>query len=156
MVRGGEGMATKTDTSRQLSVKQEQAIELLVEGKTVTEVAEEVGVTRQTVSEWKNHDPVFVAEFNRRRSEMWEGGRERLRSLLDRAVEVLEKDLDGPDPKLRQIAAVHILKAVGVYGKENFRPYGPVTPEEVEAERRRMAENAILFGGLLGGLRLPS
>lgn len=149
-------MATKTDTSRQLSVKQEQAIELLVAGKTVTEVAEEVGVTRQTVSEWKNHDPVFVAEFNRRRSEMWEGGRERLRSLLDRAVEVLEKDLNGPDPKLRQLAAVHILKAVGVYGKENFSPCGPVTPEGVEAEWRERENMDRLFGGLLGGLKLPS
>lgn len=146
-------MATKTDTRRQLSVKQERAIDLLAVGKTVTEVADEVGVTRQTVSEWRNQEPQFVAALNQRRSEMWEGGRERLRSLLDRAVMVLEEDLKGEDRRLRQTAAVHVLRAVRLYGTQNFVPSGPVTPEGVEDEWRRIEENALIFGNLFDRLK---
>ncbi|MDD5453443.1 MAG: phBC6A51 family helix-turn-helix protein [Candidatus Bipolaricaulis sp.] len=145
-------MATKTDISRQRSVKQENAVDLLVTGKTDTEVAEAVGVTRQTVNEWKNHDPVFVAALNERREELWRSGREHLRSLVVQAVKTLENDLNGPDPKLRQLAAVHVLKAVGMYGKQNFSPCGAVTPEGVEGEWKRLQDSARLFEGLLGCL----
>ena len=52
---------TANDKNRQLNQKQLNAIELLLQGGTDSEVAEAVGVSRQTVNEWKNHDPNFVA-----------------------------------------------------------------------------------------------
>jgi len=128
-------MPTKGDGNRHLSGKKEKALELLLAGKTVTQVAKEIRVSRQTLSEWKNHDPLFIAELNRRRAELWDAVRERLRGLLSQAVDVLEEDLTSvEDRRLRQQAAVHILKALGIYGKENFHPLGPTTPEGVEKE----------------------
>jgi lipopolysaccharide biosynthesis regulator YciM len=63
--------ATKPDKIRQLSIEHANAIEHLLQGQSDRVVSEAVGVSRQTVSEWKNHDPLFIAELNRQRSEMW-------------------------------------------------------------------------------------
>src|SRR5215468_9438272 len=54
-----------------LTPQQETAVDLLVSGKTVTDTATAVEVTRQTVSEWLNHHPGFQAALNRRRQELW-------------------------------------------------------------------------------------
>jgi transposase len=62
---------TKPDKIRQLSQEQMNAIEHLILGKSDRAVAETVGVTRQTICEWRNHDPLFIAELNRQRSELW-------------------------------------------------------------------------------------
>lgn len=62
---GRSGEVAKPDKSRQLSVQQLNAVELLILGKSDREVAEQVGVTRQTVSGWRLHDPFFQAELNR-------------------------------------------------------------------------------------------
>jgi hypothetical protein len=120
---------------------------MMLAGKTDGEVAAAVGVSRQTVWEWRHRHPAFIAEVNRRRKEVWEAASERLRGLLTRAVEVLAEDLEGEDRRLRQQAAVHLLRAVGLYG-ENHRPTGPTTAEAFEesaafAEARRAFDRGI-------------
>ena len=122
---------TGTDKNRQLNHKQFNAIELLIQGKTDGDVADSIGVTRQTVNEWKNHDFHFIAEINLRRQMIWESQEERIRGLLEGAVDALESDLQSDDPKDRRAAAIHILRCVGLYG-ENLKPYGETTPESVE------------------------
>lgn len=123
----------KADKSRQLTIEQENAIDLLLQGKSDREVAEAVGVSRQTVTEWRNRNALFAAELNRRRQEVWGGQTERLRQLVAQAVSVLEEDLQQKqDLRLRQAAAVHILRAVGLYGV-NLAPRGATDPEGVEA-----------------------
>jgi len=123
----------KIGKSRQLTIEQENAIDLLLQGKSDREVAEAVGVSRQTVTEWRNRNALFVAELNRRRQEVWGGQTERLRQLVAQAVSVLEEDLQqNQDRRLRQAAAVHILRAVGLYGV-NLAPKGATDPEDVEA-----------------------
>ena len=123
----------KIGKSRQLTVEQENAIDLLLQGKSDREDAEAVGVSRQTVTEWRNRNALFVAELNRRRQEVWGGQTERLRQLVAQAVSVLEEDLQQKqDLRLRQAAAVHILRAVGLYGV-NLAPKGATDPEDVEA-----------------------
>jgi hypothetical protein len=72
---------TKSDKTRQLSIEQANALEHLLQGQSDRAVAEGVGVARQTIWEWRNHDPLFIAELNRQRSEMWQEARERLKSL---------------------------------------------------------------------------
>ncbi|WP_188881584.1 helix-turn-helix domain-containing protein [Alicyclobacillus cellulosilyticus] len=127
---------TKAVKTRQLSIEQENAIDLLLMGKSDREVAEAVGVTRQTVWEWRNRNPDFIAALNARRQELWGAQVERLRQLVAKAVDVLEEDLhQNADAKLRQAAAVHILRAVGLYGTD-LRPTGHTDPEEIEAERK--------------------
>jgi len=92
--------ATKPDKTRQLSLEQLNAIEHLLQGKSDRAVAEAAGVARQTVWEWRNHDPLFIAELNRQRSELWWDARERLKSLANRALDVVELQIDSSDPKV--------------------------------------------------------
>ena len=77
-VRGGRMRQTNLDKSRQprrwkpLTQAQENALLLLIQGKSDGEVAADPGVqvTRQTVWEWRHHDPRFAAELERLRAEV--------------------------------------------------------------------------------------
>lgn len=128
---------TKPDKIRQLSQEQQNAIEHLLQGKSDRAVAEAVGVSRQTVSEWKNHGPLFIAELNRQRSEMWREARERLKSLANRALDVVEQQLDSGDPKASLAAAKYILQGTRLLGDTELPRTGPTTPEAVILERLR-------------------
>jgi hypothetical protein len=125
-----------------LTPQQETAVDLLASGKTVTDVAKAIEVTRQTVSEWFNHHPGFQAALNSRRQELWVGMTNRLRGLLPKALEVLTCELEGEHPLP---AAVHVLKACGLYG--NVSPLGPTEVEDAEiAQRQRV------YGRMLASL----
>jgi hypothetical protein len=117
-----------------LTPQQETAVDLLASGKTVTDTAATVEVTRQTVSEWLNHHPGFQAALNSRRQELWVGMTDALRGLLPKALEVLQSELEGETPLP---AAVHVLKACGLYGGVPV-PQGPTEIEDaVIAEKAR-------------------
>jgi len=119
-----------------LTPQQETAVDLLASGKTVTDTAAAVEVTRQTVSEWLHHHPGFQAALNSRRQELWVGMTDALRGLLPKALEVLKCELEGETPLP---AAVHVLKACGLYGM--LPPRGPTEVEDaVLAEQQRQGE----------------
>ena len=128
---------TNPDTSDwALTPQQETAVDLLASGKTVTDTATAIDVTRQTVSEWLNHHPGFQAALNGRRQELWIGMTDSLRGLLPKAMEVLTQELEGEHPLL---AAVHVLKACGLYGM--LPPRGPTEVEDaVLAEQERQSQ----------------
>jgi len=63
-------MTKSNQSPKNLRPRQQQAIDLLALGRTDAEVAEQVGVTRITVAEWRLYDPVFVAALNRKREEV--------------------------------------------------------------------------------------
>jgi hypothetical protein len=121
-----------------LSGRQRRAIELLIQGKTDHETATAVGVTRKTVNNWRNHNPDFQAALKQRRQEQWSLTTEHLRSLSGRAAEVLEKDLKDSDCRVRTAAAVHILRAVGLYGA-NLDPSQPTAAEVSRRESEHVA-----------------
>jgi hypothetical protein len=128
-------MTTKTDT---LTPQQAAAADLLAFGATVTDAAETVKVSRQTVSEWLHHNAAFQAALHTRQRELWQGNAERLRSLVPKALETLEAAVS--DEKQSMAAAVHILKAAGLYGLSE--PSGSIHVDAIEsAERsRQMAQ----------------
>src|SRR5437773_1400257 len=121
-------MPTNPDISghlaRALTVAQLNAIDLLVAGATDGEAASAAGVTRQTVNLWRNHDPVFIAELNRQRRDVWGGAVDKLRALLPEALKALEVALtEGRDWK----AAVQVIQMAGLDRQEkgipNLGPY---------------------------------
>jgi len=112
-----------------LTPEQLNAIDMLILGKTDREVAEIVGVRRETVTKW-HKNPFFSAELSIRREELWVDAKLRLKSLVHDAVNVLTNGLSSKDEKVAITAAVHILKTVGLYG-EVKQGFGPDTPEEV-------------------------
>jgi hypothetical protein len=98
---------------RNLTPQQLTAVDLLVSGKTVTETAAAIKVSRPTVSAWLHHNPQFAEEMSRRRDQVWSSHAQRLHGLVPKAMDVLEylvtnqKDVS---------VAVHILKGAGIYG----------------------------------------
>jgi len=121
----------KTYEPAELSIEQLNAIELLIQGKTDAEVGEAVGVSRQTVNGWRNKLPEFVAELNTRRRDLWQSAEDDLRGLVAAAVNVLKDDIKSDDLALRQKAAVHILRAVGIYG-QSLEPVGKTDARDVQ------------------------
>lgn len=111
-------------SQNKLSVKQLNAIDLLVAGKTDQEVSEVVGVSRETVTRWRNENPYFAAALNTQRKHIWQAAHEKLRGLVNKAVDTLAVAIEGGDVK----AAVEVLKAVDIYGNVN-EPWGPEDPQ---------------------------
>jgi hypothetical protein len=126
-------MTTKPDTYK-LTPQQAAAVDALAFGVTVTDAADTVKVSRQTVSGWLHHDASFQAALNARRQELWTGHVERLRSLVPKAMDTLEAAVS--DEQQGVAVAVHILKAAGLYGLRE--PNGSIHVDEIKsAEQRR-------------------
>ena len=83
----------------QLNDKQLQAIDLILIGNTDDWVAKHVGVNRSTVNQWKNHNPYFKAELNRRRKEVWGATLDRIRHLAFKALDTAEVAIEQGDKK---------------------------------------------------------
>ena len=121
---------TKSDTKKnELSITQQQAIHLLLTGLNDKEVADELDIARQTVTNWRNHNSTFMARLNTERKQAWQANQERLRWLMDRAIGVLSDSLDSENERLRQSTAVQILK---ICDKRNLAPSGWTQPERIE------------------------
>jgi len=118
--------------NRSLSTAQENAIDALILGNTDREAGEKAGVARETVTRWRNDNADFIAELNRRRSALWAASHDRLRSLVAKAVDVLEQALTVGDTR----AAVEVLKATGTYG--NIQP--PNGPQDAPSVRLAQAQ----------------
>jgi len=113
------------------------AIEHILQGKSDRAVAEAVGVARQTIWEWRNHDVLFIAELNRQRSELWREANQRLKILANRALDAVEQQLDSGDPKASLAAARYILQGTRLLGDTDLPKGGPTTPEAVIMDRLR-------------------
>jgi len=113
-----------------LTVEQLNAIDLLILGKTDREVADLVGVRRETITKW-HQNPFFMAELNTKRDALWIDSKLRLKALAHEAVNVLTNGLHSTNEKIAITAAVHILKTVGLYDTEGKASIDlPKTPEE--------------------------
>ena len=67
---------------------------------------------------------------------------------MKRAITVLRENLvDDENKKLRQEAALHILKGTGLLYAQSFKPYGPTTVSKMEEEMDR--QNLLnIFGSM--------
>ena len=126
----------------QLTPQQETAIDLILAGQNDREVAEAVGKSRSTINVWRNRDPLFMATLNDRRQQVRGSQLSRLNTLVSDAVDVLQEGLHDEDIKVRIAAAVHILKATGIYGAstpgtEETDPAEIAADHEVKEEQRK-------------------
>ena len=128
---------TEPKIIRRLSQEQMNVIDSILKGQSDRAIAEAVGVSRQTVWEWRNNDPLFIAELNRQRIELWSEARERLKSLANRALDVVEYQLNSRDPKAALAAAKYVLQGTRLLGDTELHIGGPTTPESVIMERLR-------------------
>jgi hypothetical protein len=102
-----------------VTVEQLNAIDILVTGASDAEVAKVVGVTRDTVNYWQNHNPVFMAELEKARQSFMAQAIDALRAALLKAVKVLVAAVEAGDLR----AAIELLKTIGLHGAhERFAP----------------------------------
>ena len=120
-----EALAERPEEEK-LSDRQLRAVVLMLDGKHDSEVAQQVGVSRRTLIRWRLEDADFIAELRRRRRQLWNATADRLRSLLDPAVDVLAEQLRDRYDRTRFRAATTILRLA------NVKSAVPVNDEEVE------------------------
>jgi transposase-like protein len=114
------------NATEKLSQKQERALLLLMEGKTITEVAQEVGVNRSTIHRWKSDDPVFMAELNQLRRGVWDASQEKFLGVQLMAIDALSEMLQSDDVNIR-------MKAINIALRSKvLAPNGPTTVAAAE------------------------
>src|SRR5699024_9163706 len=122
-----------------LTVEQLNAIDLLVTGKSDQETADIVGVNRVTITKWRNYDFHFQAELNKRRKEIFGSSIDKMRSLIPRAMERLEQEINEENGWK---VALEIIKIVGI-GDREFQRIGHDDAEKIireEAEKKSQDE----------------
>jgi hypothetical protein len=114
---------------RGLTLAQQSAIDLLATGKTDTETAELLNLSRTCVSKWRCYDPAFQAALNARRAEVWSCGIDRLRSLIPKALDALAAELENQNSPNRLKAACELLRLAQI--PDGALKAGPTEPEEI-------------------------
>jgi hypothetical protein len=128
---------TATFRPKALTPAQENAIELFLVGKGDTEVAQILGIARETAWSWRREHPIFMATLQRRRAEVWGTAGERLRALMAKAVDNIVGLVEAGDYE----ASVELLKITGLY-RGVVNAIGEQDPEQLikqqaEAQVRR-------------------
>ena len=99
-------MTEGLEKKRSVTDQQEMAIDMLVMGRRLTDVAEAVDISREQLWRWRNHDAGFMARLEEVQVEVHAARMSRFWALNDKAHDVLEESLEEGDPK----AAMDILK----------------------------------------------
>lgn len=97
-----------------ISPKQVKAIPLIVSGIKSQEVAKEIGVTPQTISEWQKN-PEFVVMLNKAKKEILDAALDELRGGARDAANCLT-DLanNAENEEVRRKSALNILELTGI------------------------------------------
>ena len=130
--------------STKLNETQHQAIVMLASGKPASAVATALDVRKETISRWRQL-PEFQAEVNAIIEEVREAARNRLAAMVDKALEVIEADLQATDNAAqRSRAAFKILQLVG--GNALAFTEKPLPTDAATIRQQR--ENAEAWAGL--------
>ena len=116
--RHTEQQAKREAEKQALKDQQLLAIPLIVAGKSDAQVAEAIGVARETVNRWRNHDEDFQNELSQSRRAHINARISALSSVNTKAIEVLEELLDSDDEQTRLRAAMHLLRTVSLTHKK--------------------------------------
>lgn len=119
-----------------LPPKHERAISLIVSGKSITEAAEEVGLSRSHLSRLLNGNPVVRAELEHQRIIATRQTADKMRGMLNKAVDVIEESLSDQtiSAEDRLKAAVSILGKIAPNLSMSIEPINPELAARREAE----------------------
>lgn len=122
----------KHDESRHRDITERQsiAIDLLLLGLSVTTVAQQIGVSRQTVSNWIHSHIPFIVERNRRRRMNDEARARRCEHALDLAIELVIRSLESGETTL----AHRIFQRNASQSLTGGESVGPTTPVGVSVK----------------------
>lgn len=124
---------------KRLKPIQYRAISLLLQGKTQSYVASELGVTRRSVSNWMEVGSLVREIYMRRKHDLWEASMQQVSRIYEKAIRVTEDALDSPDEKIRLRAASMVLK--------NLCLSEPFDPNNIPSAYRDYYKERKEFGG---------
>lgn len=122
--------------STKLNETQHQAIVMLASGKPASAVAAALDVRKETISRWKQL-PEFQAEVNALIEDVRESTRNRLASMVEKALVVIEGDLDTADNPHRVRTAFKVLQMLGADRLALPEEPLPVDPKSIRNEQNR-------------------
>ena len=93
-----------------MPANQYKAIQLILDGKNNRQIADEIGVSRQTVSLWRNHNEHFQNKLRNELAARTVAQNVKFASILDTAYESIMELLQSDDPQIKLKAAVEVLK----------------------------------------------
>ena len=124
-------MSTTEPHKKSLSGTQQLVINALLSGKTDQEAANAAGVSRETVNRWRNQNPFFQSEMNRRQQEVWESYKIVLQALIGDALRTISRAVkDNPTIAMKLLQKCESLNEI--------EP--PVGPTDVDDILLRMAQ----------------
>src|SRR6056300_114319 len=94
--------------SKNLNENQLIAVQLVAQGRSGKEIAQELSVTEETISRWKKQ-PAFIAMVNDLLGQLRDTSQQKMRNLVLLALEILEKELFNEDNKNRVNIALKVL-----------------------------------------------
>ena len=141
-----------TKEDKKLTGPQQKAINLFLAGMNDTEVADSLGVARQTVNKWKNQNLRFGAELDRQQQQLNQENHRQLSGLVSRSVQVLRQSLESENERVRQSTAIHVLKATGFYGADWRVQQLGNSMDEDETEIERLVEQFQMVGAQISGV----
>jgi hypothetical protein len=109
----------------ELSAIQLRAISALSFGDNITTVAEELNLSRQTVSSWVNSHIGFQNALRQLQAQMFDDEVRRLRGMTTRALDVIYEGLENPNYRIRLAAANKLVSALNLpalLAQESSRP----------------------------------
>lgn len=121
------GQIMGVEAGRGLKPKQEVALVALREGQRLADAAQNAGVDRATLYRWIQNDAHFKAAYNLWQQEVTESARSRLLKLAEKAVDVVEQQLEGGNERV----ALHLLRHLGVMRR---RRQGSTDPEVLDLQ----------------------
>lgn len=104
----------------QLSVKQLNAIALLIRGYSDRRVAEAIGVARETVNVWRNHNQTFKAALEQARQQLWPTERDAIKERIGKVLATPLLSLAGIKARL-ELKDSLILQDLSDYNEKRAR-----------------------------------
>lgn len=139
-----------SDDAGTLTPRQERGLTLLLCGRTQTEVAEELGLTRGAVWWWLHRDRVFAEAFERRAADLRRATLNEVAQGALEGVRHLRGVLNGTikaDPAQQRAAEILARPALGVGVEISVAP-----PRRAADPGAELADAEALLRGLLGGV----
>ena len=99
--------------------KKAQAVELLLCGMSDREIAREIGMSRETVNRWRNHDADFRQVLRERRVGMTRVSQGEIWGLTKKAVATVRELMDSESDHIRLGAAKTVLRGTKALEWEN-------------------------------------
>jgi DNA-binding CsgD family transcriptional regulator len=94
---------------RDLTSPQIHAIDLMLQGLSDAQVAQQLGLDRTTVFRWRKNENV-ARQLDAHRNTLIQQSTARLQTLLDPALDILQKQLRSDDPKIQVRAAAILVR----------------------------------------------